>query len=77
MASARARSRPSGRHIAASGALLPANSSAETLTQILKVPTTAFEMANAITAVARDRTDTAARLALEEAGHRYLTRKAA
>ncbi|MCZ7679807.1 MAG: DUF945 domain-containing protein [Sandaracinaceae bacterium] len=66
-----------GRHIAASGALLPANSSAETLTQILKVPTTAFEMANAITAAARERTDTAARLSLEEAGHRYLTRRTA
>jgi hypothetical protein len=39
------------------------------------VPTTAFEVANAITATARTK-GTAARLGLEEVGHRYLTRRA-
>ena len=64
-----------GRHIAASGALLPASTGNETLTQLMTVPTTAFEMANAITATARDRGDVAARLTLEEAAHRYLSRR--
>lgn len=55
------------------GALLPASTGDETLTQLLSVPTTAFDMANAITATARHRTDVASRLSLEEVGHRYLT----
>ena len=55
--------------------LLPSNPSAQTMTEALKVPPTAYDVANAITSVARDRTDVAARLTLEEAGHRYLTRR--
>lgn len=66
-----------GRELALVNGLLPANSSAETITHALGVPTTAFDIANAITAVARDRGDVAARLTLEEQGHRYLTRRAA
>jgi hypothetical protein len=52
--------------------LLPATTSAQTLSDVLMVETTAFEIANAITATARGRSDTAARLTLEEAAHRYL-----
>lgn len=58
-----------GRELVAAGGLLPAISSAETVTQALRVPTTAYDVANAITATARDRGDVAARLTLEEAGH--------
>jgi hypothetical protein len=36
-----------------------------------------FEVANAVTQTARDRVDVAARLTLEETGHRYLTKRAA
>ncbi|MCC6874787.1 MAG: DUF932 domain-containing protein [Sandaracinaceae bacterium] len=66
-----------GRQIMESGALLPASTGNETLTQLLSVPTTAYDMANAITATARDRTDVASRLTLEETAHRYLTRRTA
>jgi len=66
-----------GRQIAQTGALLPANTSNETLTQLLAVPTTVFEMANALTATARDRADVASRLTLEETAHRYLSRRTA
>lgn len=66
-----------GRQVMGSGALLPASTGNETLTQLLSVPTTAYDMANAITATARDRGDVAARLSLEEVGHRYLTRRTA
>jgi hypothetical protein len=52
--------------------LLPERSSAESLNEALKGPTTAFDVANAITATARERNDVAARLSLEEVGHRYL-----
>ena len=48
----------------------------EKVSEALKVPTTAFDVANAITAVAREK-DVAARLTLEEVGHRYLSRRAA
>ena len=65
-----------GRELAASGGLLTSSSSAEKVSEALKVPTTVFDVANAITAVARER-DVAARLTLEEAGHRYLSRRAA
>ncbi|MGE0790081.1 MAG: DUF932 domain-containing protein [Sandaracinaceae bacterium] len=61
----------------ASAALLPANTGSESLTQLLSVPSTAYDMANAITATARDRTDVASRLTLEETAHRYLTRRTA
>jgi hypothetical protein len=66
-----------GRRVVEGGALLPASTSNESLTQLLAVPTTAFEMANAITATARDRSDVASRLTLEESAHRYLTRRTA
>jgi hypothetical protein len=65
-----------GRELAASGGLLTSSSSAEKVSEALKVPTTAFDVANAITAVAREK-DVAGRLSLEEAGHRYLSRRAA
>jgi hypothetical protein len=57
--------------------LLPSTSSAEEVAHALKSPTTAYDVANAVTAVARDRGDVAARLTLEEQGHRYLSRRAA
>lgn len=66
-----------GRQIMESGALLPASTGNETLTQLASVPTTVYDMANAITATARDRTDVASRLTLEETAHRYLTRRTA
>jgi hypothetical protein len=44
---------------------------------LLRGPTTAFEVANAMTAAARNREATAARLSLEEVAHRYLSRRAA
>jgi hypothetical protein len=66
-----------GRELALSNGLLPSSSSAQTITEALRVPTTAYDVANAITAVARDRDDVAARLTMEEAGHRYLSRRAA
>jgi hypothetical protein len=56
---------------------LPETTSQEDLTTALKgMRTTAFDMANAVTETARDRSDVAGRLSLEETGHRYLTRKA-
>lgn len=66
-----------GRELATAQGLLPSSSSAETITRALATSTTAFDVANAITAVARDRGDVAARLSMEEVGHRYLTRRAA
>jgi hypothetical protein len=66
-----------GRELISTAGLLPANSTAESLADILDRPSSAFDIANAITAVARDRADTASRLTLEEAGHRYLTRRTA
>jgi hypothetical protein len=66
-----------GRELAVSaGRLLAESSGAETVAAALGAPTTAFEVANAITAVARDRESIASRLTLEEAGHRYLSRRA-
>lgn len=66
-----------GRELAAANGLLPASSSAQTIVKALKVPTTVYDMANAITSVARGRDDVAARLTLEEQGHRYLNRRTA
>jgi hypothetical protein len=66
-----------GRELAGTAALLPANSSAETLDVVLDRPSTAYEIANAITAVARDRADVASRLTMEEVGHRYLAQRTA
>ncbi len=57
--------------------LLAAKSSAENLGELLRTPSNVFDLANAITATARDRQSIAARLSLEEVGHRYLTRKVA
>lgn len=56
---------------------LPETTSNEKLTERLTgTRSTVFDVANAITEVARDRTDVAARLALEETGHHYLMRRA-
>jgi hypothetical protein len=52
---------------------VPADSSADSLSTVLKTRSTAFEIANAITATARDRKSVPARLSLEEAAHRYLS----
>jgi hypothetical protein len=52
--------------------VLPERSSAVELKDLLRVRTTAFDVANAITATARERESVPARLALEEVGHRYL-----
>ncbi len=64
-----------GRELATANGLLPAASSAQTILDALKVPTTAYDVANAVTSVARDRGDVATRLTLEEQGHRYLSRR--
>lgn len=66
-----------GRELVSAQGLLPATSSAETVARALAGSTTAYDVANAITAVARDRSDDATRLSVEEVGHRYLTRRAA
>jgi hypothetical protein len=66
-----------GRELLAAMGLLPASSSAETITEALRVSTTAYDVANAITASARARANVAARLRLEEAGYRYLMQRAA
>ncbi|MFO0680529.1 MAG: DUF932 domain-containing protein [Sandaracinus sp.] len=66
-----------GRELVTAHGLLPASSSAETITEALKVPTTVYDVANAVTAVARERGEVAARLTLEEQAHRYLSRRAA
>jgi hypothetical protein len=65
-----------GRELAMANGLLPASSSAQAIIEALKVPTTAYDVSNAVTAVARDR-EVAARLTMEEVGHRYLSRRAA
>jgi hypothetical protein len=55
---------------------LPETTPNEKLSESLKhTRSTVFDVANAITEVARDRTDVAARLELEETGYRYLTRR--
>jgi hypothetical protein len=65
-----------GQTLAEERHLLPASGAGQSVREALGVPTTAFEVANAITATARTK-GTAARLGLEEVGHRYLTRRAA
>jgi hypothetical protein len=65
-----------GRTLAKEQHLLPANGSAQSLRQALEVESSVFEVANAITATARER-PTAARLGMEEAAHRYLVRATA
>lgn len=62
-----------GRTLAQEHNLLPANGSGQSLRDVLRVEASAYEVANAITATARER-PTAARLSMEEAAHRYLVR---
>lgn len=64
-----------GRTLLASRNALPANASAETLSDLLDVSSNAFELTNAITATARESSTTSGRLALEEAGHRYFAKR--
>lgn len=66
-----------GRELAASHGVVPLAASSDLVATALRMPTTAYDVANAITATARQREDVAARLQLEEAGHRYLTKRAA
>jgi hypothetical protein len=54
------------------GVMRADGTSAQALAALKSSRTTAFDVANAITATARDRKDIAARLSLEEVGHRYL-----
>lgn len=56
--------------------LLPEKSSAESLRDALDIETNVFEVANAITATARDCESVPARLGLEEVAHRYLVHHA-
>ncbi|MAQ18785.1 MAG: hypothetical protein CMN30_28810 [Sandaracinus sp.] len=66
-----------GQELAASLPALPSSSSAESVVEALRgATTTAFDVANAITATARSK-PVAARLTMEEAGHRYLVRATA
>lgn len=62
-----------GKTFAETHVQLPERSSAQSLSDALNTRTSAFEIANAITAAARARDSVPARLALEEVGHRYLT----
>lgn len=56
-------------------ALPETTSNDELAAQLRNMRTTTYDVANAITQTARDRTDVGARLSLEETAHRYLTRK--
>ncbi len=57
---------------------LPRETGVESIRSLLRdTPTTAFDVANAITATARDRANTSYRLGLEEVGHRYLVSRTA
>ncbi len=60
-----------GKTFAREHALAPGSSAGE-LKNALKVRTSAFDVTNAVTAAAKERTSVPARLALEEVGHRYL-----
>jgi hypothetical protein len=53
---------------------LPERSSAVELAEVLKTRSTAYAIANAVTATAKERENVPARLALEEVAHRYLVR---
>lgn len=60
------------------GRMLLPEATGKNIDEMLKDhPTTAFDVANAITATARDRGNIDARLDLEQVGHRYLARVAA
>ena len=63
-----------GRTLAEEHALLTEAASGRTLSEALKVEVSAFDVANAITATARTR-PAAARLSMEETGHRSLVRQ--
>jgi len=65
-----------GRTLAEEQALLPESGTGQSLKDALKTSTTVFDVANAITATARER-PTATRLGMEEVAHRYLSRRAA
>jgi hypothetical protein len=64
-----------GRQLVSDRGALPARTNG--IEEFLRGPTTVFEVANAITSMAREREAVASRLSLEEVGHRYLTRRAA
>ena len=64
-----------GRSLASTSGLLATDSSADSLRDSLRISVSAFDVTNAITATARERTDVAARLHLESLGHRYLVSK--
>lgn len=66
-----------GRQLAEQRGALPQDVGKASLEDLLSEPTTAYEVANAITASAASREGTAARLSMEEVGHRYLVRRAA
>jgi Domain of unknown function (DUF932) len=63
------------RSLAVSTGLLPAGAEGGDLSHLLRGSTSAFELANAITATARERNDVTARLNMESLGHRYLVSK--
>ena len=63
-----------GRQLLAAAEAGGANVAGDDLEEALRVPTTLYDVANAITATARERGDVAKRLALEEVGYRYLAR---
>ncbi|MEY4510377.1 MAG: hypothetical protein RLZZ450_2499 [Pseudomonadota bacterium] len=64
-----------GRSLAVTTGLLAAEAPTGDLTHLLRSSTSAFELANAITSTARERTDVTARLNMESLGHRYLVSK--
>jgi hypothetical protein len=64
-----------GKSLAVSTGLLAADAAPGDLTNMLRTSTSAFELANAITSTARERSDVTARLNLESLGHRYLVSK--
>lgn len=64
-----------GRSLAASTGVHLSESSGSELSTALRTRTTAFELANAITSTARERSDVTARLNMESLGHRYLVSK--
>ncbi|MBN4049501.1 DUF932 domain-containing protein [bacterium AH-315-N03] len=65
------------RTLAAGLNLLPESTGSAKLSEVLDVEVSVFEVANAITATAREKESVASRLQMEEVGHRYLTRRVA
>lgn len=66
-----------GRTLANELNLLPESTGATKLSEVLDTEATVFDIANAITSTAGQKESIAARLQMEEVGHRYLTRRAA